>query len=328
MIKKAKPLNIGNAAIQPGEHITLGLPTPELSSYISMHVPIHVVHGKKEGPILLVSGALHGDEMNGIDIIHNLLKSKSIKGLRGTLIAIPAINVFGLMTLSRNLPDRRDLEGSFPGVESGSFAGRLAHYFSKEIFSLATHCIDIHTAGAYQFSIPQVRTDLDNAEAVAMAKAFQPYVVEDDKTDKGLLWQNREGIPTISYEAGEPLRMDERSIRTGFRGILRVMRHLEMVKISSNSLFKPVMVRESHQIFSPGAGLCHFTKKVGSTVKQNERVARISDPFGTAREFEILSPVTGVITTKNTLALVNEGDEIMKIAPTSRSVNEGEWPDE
>lgn len=326
---KAKPLNIGNATIQPGERITLGLPTPEISSYISMHVPIHVVHGKQEGPVLLISGALHGDEMNGIDIVHHLLKTKALKGLKGTLIAIPAINVYGLMTLTRNLPDRRDLEGSFPGTESGSFAGRLAHYFSKEIFSVATHCIDIHTAGAHQYSLPQVLTDLDNEQAAQMARAFQPAVVEDDKSHRGLLWQNEQGVPTIIYESGEPLRMDERSIRTGYRGILRVMQSLEMIKISSRAVFQPVVVKKSEHLYAPASGLCHFTKKVGATVKKNERVARIYDPFGTAREFEITSPITGVITTKNTLPLVNEGDLILKIAPTERVVEEEkEWLDE
>ena len=325
---KARPLNIGNATIQPGERVTLGLPTPELSSYISMHVPIHVLHGKQEGPILLISGALHGDEMNGIDIVHNLLKSKSLNGLVGTLIAIPAMNVFGLMTLTRNLPDRRDLEGSFPGVETNSFAGRLAHYFTEEIFSHATHFIDIHTAGAHQFSIPQIYTDLDNQAAFEMAQAFQPDVIHDDKSGRGLLWQNGRGRPTIMYESGEPLRMDERSIRTGYRGILRLMRHLGMIKVTSRSLFEPVVVKNSYQLFSPGSGLCHFTKKVGTMAKEGERLARIYDPFGTAREFEILSPVTGLIISKNTLPLVNEGDQILCIAPTEKFYREDERSDE
>ena len=325
---KNRPLKIGNTSIQPGERVTLGLPTPEMSSYISMHVPIHVIHGKKEGPCLLISGALHGDEMNGISIIHKLLSNKKLNSLSGTLIAIPTINVYGLMTLTRNLPDRRDLEGSFPGSERGSFAGRLAHYFTEEVFSLATHCIDIHTADAHQFSIPQIVTDLDNPVAYFMADAFQPTVVKHELSDRGLLWQNKRGIPTIIYEAGEPLRMDERSIRTGYHGIMRVMQRLNMLKMTTRSIYKPVVVRNSRTFSSPTSGVCQFSKKIGAFVEKGDKVANIYDPFGTAREFEVLSEETGIIITQNRLPIINEGDPLLELALTQHSVSDEEWHDE
>lgn len=320
---KNKPLTIGSAVIQPGERLTLGLLTPELSTYSSIHMPIHVIHGKKEGPCLLVCAAIHGDEMNGIAIIHRLLNTRVLKQLRGTLIAIPAINVYGLLTLNRNLPDRRDLDGSFPGSETGSFAARLAHHFNKEILSKATHCIDIHTAESHQTSLPQIQTDLDNPENERIAKAFQPFVAVHTTSSRGLLWQK--GIPTLIYEAGEPLRLDERAIRTGFRGIIRVMRSLDMLKLKSKSGFEPVVVRTTEWLRAPGSGLCRLFKKLGSPVKKGELLAEIYDPFGTSQKFQIFSPLQGIIMTLNTLPLVNEGDPIMYLAKTKEEVNRELW---
>ncbi|MCH9628046.1 MAG: N-alpha-acetyl-L-2,4-diaminobutyric acid deacetylase [Chlamydiales bacterium] len=322
---KNKPLVIGNTVIQPGERLTLGLPTPELSTYTSMHIPIHVMHGKKEGPCLLVCSAIHGDEMNGISIIHKLLSKSVLKTLRGTLIAVPALNVYGLMTLTRNLPDRRDLDGSFPGLESGSFAARLAHYFTEEILSKATHCIDIHTAEPYQCALPQIQTNLDVPGTEAIAKAFQPYVVVHTRSERGLLWQNSRNIPTLIYEAGEPLRLDEKSIRIGFRGILRVMHALEMIKLKSKSEFEPVLIRSRDWLRSPGSGLCQLFKKLGAPVKKGEVLADIFDPFGTSQTFQIQAPASGIIMTQNTLPLVNEGDPIVQIAQTEEEVSQELW---
>src|SRR5690625_2933216 len=260
---KNKPLTIGNTLVQPGERLTLGLPTPELSTYTSMHIPIHVLHGKREGPCLLVCSAIHGDEMNGIAIIHKLLNAQILKSLRGTLIALPAINVYGLMTLTRHLPDRRDLDGSFPGSVSGSFAARLAHHLTNEILSKATHCIDIHTGEPHQSSLPQIQTNMKIAEVEKMARAFQPFVIVDTNSKRGLLWQNDEGIPTLVYQAGEPLRLDERGIRTGYHGILRVMRALDMLKLKGKSEYQPVEVRSRNWLRAPGSGLYQRFKKLG-----------------------------------------------------------------
>lgn len=322
---KNKPFSIGNTLIQPGERLTLGLPTPELSTYTSMHIPIHVIHGKREGPCLLVCAAMHGDEMNGIAIVHRLLNSKLLKSLRGTLIAVPAINVYGLMTLTRNLPDRRDLDGSFPGSLSGSFAARLAHHLTQEILNKATHCVDIHTAEPHQSCLPHIQTNLEIAETEKMAKAFQPFVVVGTKSERGLLWQNNLQIPTLIYQAGEPLRLDERSIRTGYHGILRVMRSLDMLKLKGKLEYQPVEVKATKWLRAPGSGLCHLSKKHGSSVKKGELLADIYDPFGTSQKFQIYSPQQGIILTLNTLPIVNEGDPIVELAPTDEEVAPEMW---
>lgn len=317
---KNKPLVIGDAIIQPGERLTLGLPTPQLLTYASMHIPIHVIHGKKEGPCLLVCSSIHGDEMNGIAIVHRLLNKNVLKALRGTLIAIPTLNVYGLMTLTRLLPDRRDLDGSFPGSQGGSFAARLADYLTRAILDKATHCIDIHTGEPYQISLPQIQTDLDLPEAEKMAHAFQPFVTIHTKSERGLLWQNQRNIPTLIYETGEPLRLDEKGIQTGLRGILRVMHSLGMIKLKTKSEYKPVTIRSSKWVRSPGSGLCQPLKKLGSSVKEGEVIAEIYDPFGTSQKFTITSPNQGIVITQNTLPLVNEGDMIVQIALTKEEV--------
>jgi predicted deacylase len=322
---KNKPLSIGNTLIQPGERLTLGLPTPELSTYTSMHIPIHIIHGKREGPCLLCCAAIHGDEMNGIAIIHKLLNTQLLKSLRGTLIALPTINVYGLMTLTRNLPDRRDLDGSFPGSVSGSFAARLAHHLTNEIFSKATHCIDIHTGEPYQSCLPQIQTNMKIPEAEKMARAFQPYVIVDTQSDRGLLWQNSRGIPTLIYQAGEPLRIDERGIRNGFQGILRVMRSLDMLKLKGKFEYSPIEVRSRNWLRAPGSGLCQPFKKLGAFVKKGELLAEIYDPFGTSQKFQIYSTQQGIILTLNTLPLVNEGDPIVELAPTEEEISPEAW---
>lgn len=322
---KNKPFIIGNATIQPGERLTLGLPTPELSTYTSMHIPIHVIHGKKAGPCLIVCAAIHGDEMNGVAIIHKLLNTKALRGLQGTLIAVPALNVYGMMTLTRNLPDRRDLDGSFPGSDHGSYAARLAHYFSEEILSKATHCIDIHTGAPYQHALPQIHTNFALPEAEKMARAFQPSVMLDTKAERGLLWQNKNNVPTLIFEGGEPLRLDERSIRVGYRGILRVMHKLEMVKVKSKLDFSPVLVKQREWLRAPGSGLCQPFKKLGASVQEGELLAEIYDPFGTSQKFQITSPYRGVVLTLNTLPLVNEGDPIMLLAKTEEEVTSDIW---
>ncbi|MFZ0565280.1 MAG: succinylglutamate desuccinylase/aspartoacylase family protein [Chlamydiales bacterium] len=322
---KNKPLAIGNTVIQPGERIVLGLPTPELSTYTSMHIPIHVIHGKHEGPCLLVSAAIHGDEMNGIAIIHRLLNASVLKTLRGTLIALPTVNVYGLMTLTRVLPDRRDLDGSFPGSVSGSFAARLAHHLSVEILSKATHCIDIHTGEPHQSCLPHIQTNLRSPETERIARAFQPYLIWDTLSERGLLWQNAHNIHTLIYQTGEPLRLDERGIRIGFQGILRVMRSLDMLKLKGKLEYRPVVVRVKRWLRAPGSGLCQQFKKPGAFIKKGDLLADIYDPFGTSQKFQIYSPHKGVILTHNTLPLVNEGDPIVELALTEETVSPEIW---
>ena len=319
---KNKALTIFDTTIQPGEHLTLALPTPELYTCTPMHIPIHIIHGKKAGPCLLVCAALHGDETNGISIVQKLLHFQLLKKLQGTLIAVPVINVYGLMAQQRNLPDRRDLEGSFPGSETGSYAARLAYSFNKEILSKATHCIDLHTGEPHYKKFPQVLTNLSRKDAADLAKMFQAPVIVHTDSKQGFLWQmdREQGIPTLVYQTGEAARQDETGIRIGVKGVLRVLRHLNM--IHSNAKIEdqnPAVIRDSIWVRSPGSGLCQIFKKLGAFVKKEEKLAVITDPFGRAQKFQIHSPCDGIVITQNNLPLTNEGEPLMQIAKTESS---------
>lgn len=314
---KNKPLQICNATIQPGEQVTLALPTPELYTCAPMHIPIHVIHGKKEGPCLLVCAALHGDEVNGIAIIQKLLNYVQKKKIAGTLIAVPVVNIYGLMSQQRYLPDRRDLERNFPGSETGSYAARYAHFFNEQIFSKATHCIDLHTGEQHFQKYPHVITNFKRDEMLDLARVFRAPLMIDSETNFGFLWQmdEKEGIPTLIYQTGEALRLDSVGISLGLRGITKVMQHLGMIQsVTKESPHKPFMVDKTHWIRSPGSGLCRLFKKLGSKVKVDDEIASISDPFGTAQKFLVRSPYNGVVIEQNTLPLTNEGEPLVRIA--------------
>lgn len=319
---KNKPLQIGSTTIQPGERATLALPTPELYTCAPMHIPIHVLHGKKEGPCLLVCAALHGDEANGIAIVQRLLNFMEQRKISGTLVIVPVVNVYGLISQQRYLPDRRDLEGNFPGTEAGSYAARYAYTFTKEVFSKATHCISLHTGELHYQKFPQIVTNFKRAEALELARIFRAPLLVHSETKYGFLWQmdEKEGIPTLNYHTGEAMRLDEMGIRFGVRGIIRVMQHLEMVQ--SNTRTPPhasTIVHETNWVRSPGSGICRLFKKLGTFVKENDEVAAISDPFGTTQKFLVRSPSNGIIIEQNILPLTNEGEPLVRIAKADQS---------
>src|SRR5690554_5631376 len=147
---------IAGHRIKPGRRALVGLEMPRLSSHTALTMPVHVIHGRRDGPTLFVCAAIHGDELNGVEIIRQVLKTRALNQLRGTLIAVPVVNAYGLIQESRYLPDRRDLNRSFPGSVQGSLAARLANLFLEEIVSRCTHGIDLHTGAIHRSNLPQI----------------------------------------------------------------------------------------------------------------------------------------------------------------------------
>lgn len=318
-MEKNNSLKICNTTIAPGERVTLALPTPELYTCIPMHIPIHVIHGKYKGPTLLISAAIYGDEINGIAIIQKLLKLNLAKTLSGTIIAIPAVNVYGLLSHTRNLPDNRDLKSSFPGSETGTFASRLAFLLNKEIFSLGTHFIDIFSGHLYQNTLPQIITNISNPQSLELAKIFQTRViVHSDNTNE---IHSDENKPTLIYKSGEAWRLDSNNIKIGVNGIIRVMHHLKMIKTKSKikKPFVSTILKKSEWIRSPGSGMSKILKKIGTYVKKNEHIADISDPFGSKQEHKITSPFNGIIISINRFPLLYEGDTLIEISKTENN---------
>ncbi len=317
MSDRNKPIRFGEHQIQPGEKVTIALPMPQIYTCAPMYIPIHVLHGKKKGPCLVVCSSLHGDEMNGLVIIQRLIQQQLLKSLSGTLIAIPVVNIYGLTTNSKTLPDGKSLDKSFPGSEKGTFTSRLAHHLTNEIFDKADYCIDIRSGDPNYSRLPQIRTNLNFSTSKLFAKDFHAPILLHTETSEGMLWMIKEkNIPTLIYQTGEALRLDERGIRTGRRGILKIMRSLNMLKSKVSSENKPNswLFYTSKWIHSPLSGLCQIEKKNGSYVKKGDLIFRISDPFGTQQNHEEYSSFDGIVIAQNNLPLVNEGDVILQIA--------------
>lgn len=309
-------LTINGVTIKPGQRLTLDLPVTKLYTHTPIAIPIHVICGKKPGPRMFVSAAIHGDEINGVEIIRRLLKSTLLKRIRGTLITIPIVNAHGFLQHSRYLPDGRDLNRSFPGSDKGSLAARLANLFIEEIVKQCTHGVDLHTGAYHRANLPQIRAYLDDEETRRLAQAFAvPVLLNSDIRDGSLREAAVElGIPLLLYEAGEALRFDELSIRAGVRGIINVMRALEMLPESKKkqAYKKPYIARTSNWVRAPASGIFVNRLNLGSLVQKNETLGVISDPFG-ENEVPVISPYEGIIIGRSYLPLVNEGDALVHI---------------
>jgi predicted deacylase len=315
---KNKPFMMAGHSISPGEHKILELPIAGLYTQTSIQIPIHVIHGKKKGPCIFITAALHGDEVNGVEIIRRLLRSPALKNINGTLIAVPVANMQGFITLSRYLPDGRDLNRSFPGSKSGSMAARLANLYMEEIIRHCTHGIDLHTGNIHSENLPHIRTNLDVYGTLKMAKAFNVPVIFDAKIRDGSIREaaTELDIPVIIYEGGEGLRFNELAIRLGVRGILNVLNAFKMInpqKLFRQKRFHTRVIHSSTWVRSPESGIFYQLRLLGADVQEGEKLGIIADPFS-KKETKVFSPAEGIIIGRNTLPLVNEGDALFHIA--------------
>lgn len=309
-------LEIAGHNIPPGVRSTIEVPLPPLYTHTPMVMPVHVVRGKKEGPILLLCAAIHGDELNGIEIIRRVLQLPSMSRIKGTVIAVPVVNVYGLIHWSRYLPDRRDLNRSFPGSEKGSLAARLADIFLTELVSKCTHGIDFHTGAIHRSNLPQIRANLDDMVTLEMAKSFGTPVVLNSNLRDGSLREaaDSRGVKMLLYETGEALRFDEIGIRGGVRGVVNIMRHLGMLPMSKRKKkTEPVIARSSKWVRATASGLLKTLKPLGASVKRNELLALIDDPLGD-NQAEIMAQFSGIIIGRIEIPLVHEGEAIFHIA--------------
>ncbi|QHG90639.1 succinylglutamate desuccinylase/aspartoacylase family protein [Sulfurimonas sp. CVO] len=309
-------LILGNQEIPKGANLTINLELPKLYN-TPTQLPVHVIRGRKEGPVVFISAAIHGDELNGIEIIRRLRKLDILKKIRGTLLLVPIVNVYGIMTLSRYLPDRRDLNRSFPGSIKGSLASRVAKIFFDEIVKKCDLGIDLHTASIHKSNLPQVRTNIENEYTFKLAKAFEaPVVLHSELRDGSLrAVAQEEGIPILLYEAGEALRFDEKSIRIGVHGIINVLRENGMLPkvVKKRGQKTPIITRNTQWIRSIESGMLRTIRALGDVVRKDEIVAFIDEPLGD-KSFELKAPFDGVIIGKSEIPLVQEGDAIFHIA--------------
>lgn len=281
-------------------------------------MPVHVVHGQRPGPRLVVTAAVHGDEINGVEIIRRLLQQRALAHVRGTLLAVPVVNVYGYIRQSRYLPDRRDLNRCFPGSDRGSLAARLAATLVREVLDGATHGIDLHTGALHRENLAQVRVSLNtDARLTPLAQAFATPIILDAEVRPGSLRAvaAARNIPMIIYEGGEALRFDEVAIRAGLRGVLGVMRHLGMIpERSRRAPSKPPLVaRSSLWVRANQSGVLLSLAQLGASVKKDDTLGIISDPFRPADE-AVTAPDDGILIGRTNLPLITEGEALYHIA--------------
>jgi hypothetical protein len=312
-----KDLVIAGETIAAGERKQLSVTVAKLYDFTDMKMPVVVQRGTEDGPTLFVSAAIHGDEINGVDIVRRLLKHPALEKMRGTLIAIPIVNVFGFNDKSRYLPDRRDLNRAFPGEEHGSLASQIAYIFRTEIVAQSTHGIDLHTGAIHRSNLPQIRVDFAHPGNLELAKVFGAPVILNAGARDGSLRElvSEQKIPILLYEAGTALRFNTRASKFGVRGILRVMHHIGMLPESPDGIDgkEPFIAKSSHWVRAPISGIFVTTKRLGDRVDRGDKLGVITNPFGD-HEYAIYAPQAGVIIGNSILPLANEGDAMYHIA--------------
>lgn len=313
---------IGGHQIAPGTHETINLPVSVLSDHTPVTMSVHVVHGRRPGPTIFVSAAIHGDEIIGVEIVRRLLRTASLDRLKGTLLAVPIVNSYGFLSHSRYLPDRRDLNRSFPGSPQGSLASRLAHLFKTEIVERSDLGIDLHSAAVHRTNLPQIRVSPSKPETMELAQAFGAPLILTSKVRPGSLRQAAQecGVDVLLYEAGEGLRFDEFAVRAGVTGILRVMRNRGMVSAQGASKPKApsIVTNTSTWLRAPAGGLLRSFKAPGEEVTEGDILGVIADPFGEI-ETEIITDVDGLIIGRTNLPVINEGDGLFHVAKIKQS---------
>ncbi len=313
----ATELKIADVAIYPGEKKRINLKVAKLYDLTQMEIPVQVIRGKEDGPILFVSAAIHGDEINGVEIISRLLKHKSLSKISGTLIAVPIVNIFGFNAKSRYLPDRRDLNRCFPGTQKGSLAAQIANTFMEEIVNKCTHGIDLHSAATHRDNLAQIRVALsDHPDLKRMAYSFGAPVIIDSKAAEGTLRAATKGkLAYMVFEGGRPLRFEDHITSAGLTGILNVMVELGMLPDSAKTKKKiqPSLANSTYWLRAPESGILHSKKKLGQAVKANEVLGYLTDAFGEQHQ-DIIANKAGIIIGQSILPLYNQGDAVYHIA--------------
>ncbi len=320
-------LHIGGHSIAPGETLQIEMPVVRLYTDTDICMPVHVVRGKKPGPNVFVSAAIHGDELNGIEIIRRLIKEKLPKISRGSVILVPMVNVYGVLNQSRYMPDRRDLNRCFPGSRKGSLAGIVANRFLTEIVDHCQYGIDLHTGAIHRTNFPQIRANLQDEETLDLAKAFGVPVLVNSNLRDGSLREAAQGCgaKVLLYEAGEALRFDELSIRAGVRGVLNVLESLAMIRrrrrSSKREPIVPYVANTSAWTRASCSGIVRNLKSLGDAVAKGDPLAEIGSPL--AETFGVVrASRSGIIIGRQNIPLVQEGDAMFHIAYFTQSDEE------
>ncbi|MCZ8356096.1 MAG: succinylglutamate desuccinylase/aspartoacylase family protein [Cyclobacteriaceae bacterium] len=309
-----KKLIIAKTEIKPGEVKEVDINIARLPSHTQIDTPIYVSRSKEDGPVLALMAGMHGDEINGTEIVRRIIDSGLHHPLRGTVICIPIINVYGFLNFSRDVPDGKDVNRSFPGSKSGSLASRVAYHITHEIIPNIDYGIDFHTGGAMRTNYPQVRAMLSDEKNLELANAFEaPFTLDAPFRPNSLRKEaSKKGKNIIVYEGGESLRFDHHAIDEGINGTLRLMKHLKMID-SAPAIKEPnKVIWTSSWIRAKHAGLFQSLVVSGQLVTKGDWVGTITDPFGEFKE-KVIAKETAYVIGLNNIPVVNAGDALMHL---------------
>ncbi|MFG0335972.1 MAG: succinylglutamate desuccinylase/aspartoacylase family protein [Maioricimonas sp. JB049] len=322
MSARSKKLVLGGVAVRPGEVKDIRLKISETFTGDPIATPIRVINARRPGPCVFVSAAIHGDELTGTGIVHELLNGESIELKRGTLLLIPVVNVFGFENHDRYLPDRRDLNRHFPGSVTGSLASRIAYTFMEEIVAKCQYGIDLHAATSSRTNFPNVRADLSNPEVRRIARAFGCELVIDGAGPVGAMRREacRKGCATMLLEAGEPLKVEPAMLEIGVRGVRNVLMELDM--LDGERVLPPYQttVRKTTWVRAEVGGFLRLHVKPGDLVRHGQPVASNFTILGEHQNL-LVSPVDGVVLGMTTIPTVKPGEPVCHIALPGRNLN-------
>jgi hypothetical protein len=307
-------MKINGTIIGPGENTKLSLNVYYMPTGAKMEIPVHVFRSAKKGPSVLFMAGMHGDEINGIEIIRNLLKEKYFEHLeRGSVVVIPIVNVVSFLNHSRQLPDGRDLNRCFPGTKRGSLGSRIAYDMVHKIIPQIDFGVDFHTGGNEINNYPQLRCVFNEPKSVELAKAFgAPFILNSAYREKSLRKEAAAlGKSILVYEAGESNRFNTIGITEGINGCLRLMKNMKMLDAAAPRS-QSITLTGSKWIRARISGLFRTTRKFGTFVEKDQVIGEVSSPYAEL-ERQLVAPTNGFLIGINNKPVVNEGDALIHI---------------
>jgi len=301
--------------IKRGESKCLEFDVAKLHTRNSIKVPIYIERAQKDGPVLLLLGGVHGDEINGVEIVRRIIRKKINKPTSGTIISIPVFNIFGFLNLSRKFPDGRDLNRVFPGSAKGSLASQFAYQFKKDIAPFVDYVIDFHAGGANRVNVAQTRCMLDDKKTLELAKVFgAPFIVQSKTISKSLRETFKElGKTALLFESGKSMLYDEKAIQYGVQGTKNVIRFLKMKRWKEETQNESIVVKRSKWLRASHSGMFHVHIQNGLWVAKKTVMGIITDPFGSF-ERKVYAPFDCYVFCINISPIVNRGDAIFHVS--------------
>lgn len=311
----APTINIHNIEIAPGQQEVVKISVGRLPSGNVIKIQAHVYRSSVAGPIVLILAGVHGDEVNGVEIVRRAISVGYFEHLlRGTVIAIPILNIYGFINFSREVPDGKDINRSFPGNMNGSLASRVARVLTKKILPLADMVVDFHTGGQSHYNYPQIRYTKGDLLSEKLARAFSPpYLVVKPTIPKSLRKvAHEQGKPVLVFEGGESLRYDAYSIEKGLAGIQRLLYTQEMSETLPASEEQPLVFHKTTWVRAPRAGMFLWEKCSGHRTAKGEVIGVINDPYGDG-VVKVIAPRDGYLIGHNNAPVVSQGDALFHL---------------